>query len=226
MAALSHANYGDIILLQAQVRGLSAGKRLWPVEVHPANFDVIRLATALGVTVIEPAANGSIYFNLCSDLDQFLSGGKRVLNRSDSDFKDSGAIMVAGASATVPHVRIYNSNYGSRIDCHAWGENVYTAGNFPNSSNGAINFYTKEFCGTSSAAAIIAGVAISLQSIMETNYNLRLGPTEMRKILGSELYGTASQNGHAIDKIGVMPDLKKIIDKALPDIGGSPGHDG
>jgi len=226
MAALSHANYGDIILLQAQVRGLSAGKRLWPVEVHPANFDVIRLATALGVTVIEPAANGSIYFNLCSDLDQFLSDGKRVLNRSDSDFKDSGAIMVAGASATVPHVRIYNSNYGSRIDCHAWGENVYTAGNFPNSSNGAINFYTKEFCGTSSAAAIIAGVAISLQSIMETNYNLRLGPTEMRKILGSELYGTASQNGHAIDKIGVMPDLKKIIDKALPDIGGSPGHDG
>jgi len=219
MAALAHANYGDIILVQAQVRGMSTGKRLWPVEVHPANFDAIRLATALGVIVIEAAANGSIYFNLSTDLDQFVLNGKRILNRSDPDFRDSGAILVAGASSNIPHKRIYNSNYGSRVDCYAWGENVYTAGNFPDSSNGAVNFYTKEFCGTSSAAAIIAGVAVSLQSIMEANHNLRLGPAEMRKILSNELYGTPSQSGRMIDKIGVMPDLKKIIDKTLIDIG-------
>ncbi len=218
MAALDHVRYGDIILLQAQVRGLSPGKRLWPIEVHTANFDVIRLATALGVIIIEAAANGSIYFNLSNDLDQFLLNGKRILNRWDPDFRDSGAIMVAGASASVPHTRIYNSNYGSRIDCYAWGERVYTAGNSPKSSNGAINFYTREFCGTSSAAAIIAGVAISVQSIMEANYNLRLGPAEMREILSSELYGTPSASGRSIDKIGVMPDMKKIIDKALIDI--------
>ena len=136
------------------------GKRLWPVEVHTANFDVIRLGTALGVIIIEAAANGSIYFNLSSDLDQFVLNGKRIFNRWDPDFRDSGAIMVAGASARVPHARIFNSNYGSRIDCYAWGESVYTAGNFPNSSNGAVDRYTNEFCGTSSAAAIIAGVGI------------------------------------------------------------------
>jgi hypothetical protein len=226
MAALDHARYGDIILLQAQVRGLSPSKKLWPIEIHDANFDVIRLATALGVIVIEAAANGSLYFNLSSDLDQFILNGKTILNRSDADFKDSGAIMVAGATASVPHTRIYNSNYGSRIDCYAWGEGVYTAGNSPKSSNGAIDFYTREFCGTSSAAAIIAGVAISAQSIMEANYNLRLSPAEMREILSSELYGTPSANGRSIDKIGVMPDLKKIIDKALVDIvGESTGND-
>jgi len=226
MAALDHVSYGDIILLQAQVRGLSPSKKLWPIEIHDATFDVIRLATALGVIVIEAAANGSVYFNLSSDLDQFILNGKTILNRSDAGFKDSGAIMVAGATASIPHTRIYNSNYGSRIDCYAWGEGVYTAGNSPKSSNGAIDFYTREFCGTSSAAAIIAGVAISAQSIMEANYNLRLSPAEMREILSSELYGTPSANGRSIDKIGVMPDLKKIIDKALVDIvGESTGSD-
>ena len=156
MASLAHVHYGDIILLQAQVRGASARKELWPVEVQPANFDVIRLATALGVIIIEAAANGSIYFNLSTDLDQFVLNGKKIFHRSDADFRDSGAIMVAGASASVPHVRINNSNYGSRIDCYSWGESVYTAGNFPRSSNGAVNRYTSEFSGTSSAAAIIA----------------------------------------------------------------------
>ena len=217
MAALNHVDYGDIILLQAQVRGSSARKELWPVEVHPANFDVIRLATALGVVIIEAAANGSIYFNLSNDLDHFVLDGKRILNRWNPDFRDSGAIMVAGASASIPHKRICNSNYGSRIDCYAWGESVCTAGNFPNSSNGAVDLYTREFCGTSSAAAIIAGVAISIQSVMEANYNLRLAPADMRKILSSDLYSTPSENGRLIDKIGVMPDLKKIIDKGLLD---------
>ena len=84
------------------------------------------------VIIIEAAANGSIYFNLSNDLDQFLLNGKRILNRWDPDFRDSGAIMVAGASAKCSITRIYNSNYGSRIDCYAWGERVYTAGSSPN----------------------------------------------------------------------------------------------
>ena len=123
--------------------------------------------------------------------------------------------MVAGATASVPHTRIYNSNYGNRIDCYAWGEKVFTAGNFPNSSEGAIDKYTEKFSGTSSAAAIIAGVAISLQGMMEANLNFRIGPVEMRRILSSEFYGTPSANGISVDKIGVMPDLKKIIDNFL-----------
>jgi hypothetical protein len=64
------------------------------------------------------------------------------------------------------HNKNFNSNYGSGD--YAWGERVY--GWKLSSSNGAIDFIQK-FCGTSSAAAIIAGVAISVQSIMEANYN-------------------------------------------------------
>jgi len=215
MASLPHLQFGDVLLLQAQVRDLTAGKKLWPLEIHTASFDVIRLATALGIIVIEPAANGSVYFNLSSDLDYFIQGGKKIFNRMGPDFRDSGAIMVAGATASVPHTRIYNSNYGSRIDCYAWGENVFTAGNFPNSSEGALDKYTEKFSGTSSAAAIVAGVAISLQGMMEANLNFRIGPAEMRRILSSEFYGTPSANGISVDKIGVMPDLKKIVDNFL-----------
>jgi len=50
---------------------------------------------------------------------------------------------------------------------------------------------------------------------MEANLNFRLGPAEMRKILSSESYGTPSANGRSVDKIGIMPDLKKIIDNIL-----------
>jgi hypothetical protein len=124
--------------------------------------------------------------------------------------------MVGASSSKPPFVRIKRSNFGSRIDCFAWGEDVRTTGNFPGSSNGMKNRSTHSFCGTSSAAAIIAGVAVAVQSIVEANYHCRLSPIQMRAILGDERYATPSAKGMLQDKMGVMPDLKKIIDYALP----------
>jgi len=49
----------------------------------------------------------------------------------------------------------------------------------------------------------------------EVKYGARLGPRQKRTILSNETHGTDSLNGHKVDKIGVMPDLKKIIDQAL-----------
>ncbi len=138
-----------------------------------------------------------------------------ILNRSSDHFKDSGAIVVAAASSKLPHTRIKYSNYGSRIDCFASGENVVTAGLYPRSSGLATNTYSATFGGTSSASAIIAGAAIAIQSITEAKYDFRISPMQMRNLLSSEMYGTSSANGHRLDKIGVMPDLKKIIDHAL-----------
>ncbi len=209
LAAITNLCFGDILLLQTQAYDATS-KKSCPVEIYNANFDLIRLATALGIIVIEPGGNGN------NDLDAFTStNGKALLNRLSADFRDSGAVIVAAATSAVPHKKISSSNYGSRIDCYAWGENVNTAGAFPNSSGAAINTYTKKFSGTSSASAIITGTAISIQSISEANYNRRLSPAEMRKILSSEFFGTHSVNGHAVDKIGFMPDLKKIINHLL-----------
>jgi hypothetical protein len=215
MAAIRHLKFGDILLLEAQVLDPSSGKKLWPVEIHEAIFQVIRLATALGITVIEAAANGSLYYSVGNDLDSFTLNNKKILDPLSPDFMDSGAIIVTAASSSSPHTTMHNSNYGNRVNCYAWGECVTTAGLYPGSSGIAINTYTRKFNGTSSASAIIAGAAIAVQSIVEASGKARLSPKQMRNILSNELFGTPSENGQTVDKIGVMPDLKKIINNAL-----------
>jgi hypothetical protein len=213
MAAVSQLDYGDIILLEAQIYDSPGSESLWPVEIQNAIFDVIRLAAALGITVIEAAGNGKRALGGGNNLDNYTDNiGRNPLNRLSADFKDSGAILVAAASDAVPHIRIRHSNFGSRIDCYAWGERVSTAGSHIGSSEDAIHSYRKKINGTSSATAIIAGVAILVQSITESNHHFRLGPKQMRQILCNDLLGTPSANGRSVDRLGVMPDLKKIID--------------
>ena len=127
---------------------------------------------------------------------------------------DSGAIMVGAASSTVPHVRIsppiwtWGSNYGSRIDCYAWGENVNTC-----SSNdaGSTTAYTATFGGTSGASPIVTGAALAVQGIAEANLHYRFSPYQMRALLSNPATGTASNNP-AADRIGVMPNLRAIIE--------------
>ena len=215
MAATARLRFGDIILLEAQTCLDYNNGITWPVEIHEANSQAIRLATACGIIVIEAAGNGDLNSLQGNDLDLLNIRGKRILNPLHHGFCDSGALIVSAASSSVPHERICYSNYGSRINCFAWGEKVVTAGNYPRSSGSAINTYTNNFGGTSSASAIITGAAIAVQSIAEAKFNYRLGPSQMREILSNEKYGTTSKNGHFSDKIGTMPDLKKIIDRVL-----------
>ncbi len=213
LAALGELQFGDIILLEAQMPDSPNGHDVWPAEIQEAVFDLIRLATALGITVIEPSGNGQRWFGRGNDLDSYTNEeGRKIFDLSGPDFRDSGAILVAAGTSREPHKRMGYSNYGRRIDCFAWGENVVTAGSYPGSSREYTNLYTGKFAGTSSAAAIIAGAAISIQSIVEANLGFRLSPNQMRTILSSDLLGTASANGRINDKIGTMPDLKKIIE--------------
>jgi hypothetical protein len=207
IAAAAAMSFGDVLLLEAQTN--YGGFSLVPVEVEPAVFDAIRLATALGVVVVEAAGNGG------NDLDAYTDGGNQTLNRSSAAFKDSGAIMVGAASSTSPHSRLGFSNFGSRIDCYGWGESVDTT------SNGTLfdtstTTYTSAFNGTSSASPIIAGAALDVQGIASQSPSIgfRFSPRQLREILSDPASGTASA-APATDRIGVMPDLKKIIDNVL-----------
>lgn len=206
LSAAAVMSAGDVLLLEAQETDPVSGKYYWPVSIADANYDAIRLTTALGITVVEAACNGSY------DLDAYVNlSGKRIFNRSSTDFRDPLSIMVGGGSSAVPHTRLWYSNYGSRVDTYAWGENVDTS---DTNADGTDNYaYTTSFNGTSSASPIIAGAALTIQGIAVAHNKAKLPPTLLRYLLSS--YGTPSKNP-AIDRIGKMPDLKAIVADAYP----------
>ena len=199
LAAISHLGPSDVLILETQV---NIDNQTLPIEVKPAVFDVIRLAIQHGIIVVEAAGNGGV------DLDNYENNGKKIFNRSSPDFCDSGAIMVGASSATHPHKRMSFSNYGSRIDCYAWGESVVTCNS---DSNGETGEYTHDFSGTSSATPIVAASALAIQGVIEASQGNRLSPSEMRNILTDPALGTISENPME-DRIGIMPNLRAIID--------------
>src|SRR5207249_5070731 len=163
MTAVNNLSFGDVLLVEAQVSDPNGSRNFWPVEVENGTFETIRLATAIGITVVEAAGNGA--------------DGVRPNIIDPRITKDSGAIIVGAASSAFPHDPIEYSNIGDRVNCYAWGKGVETA--WPSADPP----YTRSFDGTSSASAIIAGAALTVQSVMETTYNFRLGPKQMRDIL-------------------------------------------
>ncbi len=125
-----------------------------------------------------------------------------------SAFADSGAIMVACAEHVEGTPRDWTrsrvSNFGTRIDCFAAGEGVFTldagGGNGP------------DFSGTSSASAIVAGAALCLQGVALAHTGQPFAPAQLREALSDVDCGTPSIDARN-DKIAVMPDLMKIAEK-------------
>jgi subtilisin family serine protease len=200
---------GDVLLLEIQ-RG-----RL-PTEIDEADFDAIRLATALGIIVVEAAGNGNFNLDACIDPQT-----GRTLRRGAPGFVDSGAILVGASFSAVPHDRAPFSNYGSRVDCYGWGEGVTTCGYGDlHEGSGREQYYTNTFNGTSSAAPIIAGAAALLQCLHLIRTTGRLLPVPMRALLASRATGTP-QGPNVGGHIGVMPNLDAVTRGSLqlvPDV--------
>jgi serine protease len=197
---------GDVLLLEVQ-RGPSGAEL--PTEIDHTDFLAIQEATMHGVIVVEAAGNGDRYVD--TEL-QRVNGAV-----------DPGAIMVGACQSALVdemsdrrHARTLTSNYGRRVDCHAWGENVTTCGGadaMPETS------YRHDFGGTSSAAAIIAGAAVLIQSMyraprMKDYPDARLSPAQVRNFLSNLAAGT-SQSPSRPGYIGPMPNLQLIKTKLL-----------
>jgi hypothetical protein len=205
-SATRSLRFGDVLLLEVQVAGrIDGADTLVPVETDIACRDAIRLATKLGVIVVEAAGNGG------RDLDHFQRGGRNVLQRGTLDFEDSGAIMVGGCTSATPHTRFASSNFGSRIDCCAWAENILTTGN-PGTPDNRDSFWSNPFFGgTSGASPVIVGLCLLIQDLQvlltpRPGQLGRLSPRTMRAILSAPANGTAVQGS-----IGPMPDAAKIL---------------
>lgn len=208
--AIDQLRFGDVLLLELQINQNQNGLIHLPGEFDTDIFHVIQFGTALGIVIVEVAGN---YNNDLDDLS--VTWNKPWLRRNSPEF-DSGAIMVSAASPWVAWPDTHHApmplnggsrahSYGSRVDCYAWGDNIYTTkvGGYGN------------FGDTSGASAIIAGVALSVQGMAEANLGYRLSPLQIRNILSDDSTGTHSKNGRLSDGLGVMPNLKRIAEETL-----------
>lgn len=241
LSTLTTLSYGDVMLIEAQIRCEGnppdcTSNNYEPVELEVANFDAIRLATALGITVVEAAGNGpedGTAFDLSTRSLHGVHPHEYILNvNNTTSFRDSGAILVGAARNTIPHERLkagtapcnigddyLPSNYGTRVDCFSWGQCVATTGQ----PNGELNSYNILFNSTSSAAAIVAGAAVVLQGLATNRpapSNFRLSPFSLRALLRDKGLNTASDKPDD-DLIGVMPNLCRLMSEGLnltPDV--------
>jgi serine protease len=219
---LDSLDFGDVMLLETQdgVPG-TVPIMYGPSEVVEAVREACRLATALGIIVVAAGGNGTSGGSApATNLDTFAdAGGSLVLfrNAANPDFFDSGAIIVAAATSAAPHTRLDYSTHGRRIDCYAWGHNVTTCSSNP---MGATSLYRNDFGGTSGASPMVAGAALCVQGIYQAATGGRLSPRQMRRILSDPEFNTPRAPSEAT-AIGVMPNLRSIIDNVLsivPDV--------
>lgn len=147
---------GDIVLLEIQIihpfyikKDVSyyRDERYLPVEIEKAMFDIIKYATQSRIIIIEAAGNGNTNLD---DID--IDEMNRILTSSTySHFsEDSGAIIVSTKKDT---------------DLGNWGQkvNTYMISNF-------INTASNDYRGSSSASALVTGMAAILQQTAFNNH--------------------------------------------------------
>lgn len=188
--AVDHLAAGDVWLIELQM--YPPGRQATPMEYLQVNYDVIWTGVwARDVICIEAGANGS------QNLDDPSWGG--IFNRS---IRDSGAIMVAAGTPSGLVAESF-TNYGSRMDVHAWGSSIVTTGYGDLYNGGTLQTrYTGSFNGTSGASPMVAGSALCLEGIARAAFGSPLTPVQIRSALRDT--GTPQQGTRLI---GPRPNL-------------------
>lgn len=204
--ALEVLRPGDVLLIEIHIHD---GYIWLPIEMDILVLELIRLGSALGITVIEPAGNGA--GNL--DTHQWPKGHPILI--------DSGAVIVGACHphiAGIGHEIIEGSNYGKRVGCYAWGYSIYSASvakrfsfHHPNGrgvkGDDVLRTYGS-FSATSGASAIVAGAAACIQGMARARLDAPLSPTALRNLLYNVKINTPVTRKEII--LGAMPNLSQI----------------
>lgn len=209
---------GDVLVVEQQTTGPDGS--YVPAEWYAPVYDAIRTATAAGIIVVEAAGNGNPDTGQGVNLDDPMFGATFPAGKADS-----GAIIVgAGALCSTPaRSRLRFSDYGQRVDVQGPGECVAGTGYGDLATNGSNQNgdYTLTFNGTSSATAVIGGIAAAISSAYRTLNGVAASPALVRSILVST--GTAQNDTVNPGHIGPRPDLKlalRMTDLTAPSVPG------
>jgi hypothetical protein len=193
--AVDTLNPGDVWLIELQMYPPITGQAT-PMEWLQVNYDVIFTGVfADGVVCVEAGANGS------QNLDAPIWDGV-----FDRNVRDSGAIMVA-AGTPVGRIAEWFTNYGSRMDAHAWGSQIVTTGYGDLYNGGPLTtHYTAGFSGTSGASPMVTGTALCLQGIAKAQLGFTMAPLTLRNLITTT--GIPHLGGQYI---GPRPDLGAAV---------------
>jgi hypothetical protein len=197
--AIANSSVGDVVLLEMQALG--AGGGFGPAELDLSVWTAVQTGSAAGVIVVGAAGNGN------QDLDS--APYEPYMNRGDS-----GAIIVGAGSSNIWHMKLSFSTYGSRVNVHGWGENVFTLGYGDIAYGGSDpnQYYTDTFGGTSSASPMVASACVLIQSFQLLVDGTPLSPATMRQLLIDTGWPQGGGGGH----IGPMVNIKKALKTQYP----------
>jgi subtilisin family serine protease len=206
-------NAGDVMLLELQRPGPKTQymvdddqKGYIPLVFWPDVRAVVRGLVERGVTVVSVAGNGG------ENLDDDIYAG-----RFDLSQHDSGCILVgAGAPPTgdfgPARSRLAFSNYGSAVDCQAWGQLVTTAGygDLWGADGVPTDRFTGQFMGTSAAAPLVAGALACVQGRHKAVYGAPVNPLYLRQLLRT--YGWRAENDeNEAPTFALQPDIMQLM---------------
>ncbi|MFN8036888.1 MAG: S8 family serine peptidase [Acidimicrobiia bacterium] len=191
---------GDVLVVEQQAMG--PGGTLLPIEWSYDAYQQIAAATAAGIIVVEPAGNGGV--NL--DDPAYAALGSRP---------DSGAIVVGAGDGPNcggrARARREDSNFGSRVNVQGPGGCVVSAGYGDLAGSTGTSYYTDSFSGTSSATAVVAGVAAIVSSVLEARTGQSASPAEVRDLLVRTGTPQDTASGTHPGYVGPQPDVARAL---------------
>ena len=195
------AQPGDVFITSAAP--IVQGQFYAPLDYDQAEFDAIYAAALKGVVYCFGSGNSG------KDLGDASIYGTRY----QPGAADSGGVIVGAGESTSLDASSF-SNYGERVDCHAWGDGIWTLGYGTLFNVGdPKQLYASDFNGTSGSGPQIAGVAAAISNAVREQDGVQLDPFQIRELLRT--VGTPQgAGGH----VGPRPDLEQILaSQGLPD---------
>ena len=211
--AVYRSEPGDVILLEVQWPYWGSDTRTYiPIEWYGRYSPESQGVNPVYATIANAVANGILVVE---------AGGNDYTGNGGADTGlldwegDSGAIIVGGGRVSVgaDRYRYDYSAFGPRFNLQGWGGGVVTTGDGDRYSDDGPNFYyDRDFGGTSSASATVAGATACFVGFWNENG----APTPPSPLFVRDMLvatGTPQRSGMGVNEhIGPRPDLRAAIE--------------